>query len=165
MAVIGRRPEIPSLVLPLMNVRPFPVDESLVIVRPEERPWGFLAHAMGCIPIWGFVFNIGLWMFFRHRSREMIFHIQQVIQFHIILLLPIFAWNLLGVIGLVLAQLSPSLAAGLGVACNFLLICFLTLTTAVALIGGGLVYVGRPFFYPGIGRRVLAGSINKLMEE
>lgn len=148
-----------------MLVRPRHFDESITVVRHEERPWGFLVHALGCVPIWGFVVNCAFWLHYRTRSREMVFHIQQAIQYHIFLLLPVLAWNLVGVCTGVVGQLSPGIAELIDVVTTFALIAFLTASTALALYGGAMVYAGRPFLYPGIGRRVLMGTLNKLMED
>lgn len=148
-----------------MLARPRHIDHSLLVPRYEERPWGFLVHAVGAIPIWGFVFNAAVWLYFRHRSREMVFHVQQAVQFHIIILIPILLWNIIGVFTAVIAELSPSVALVLETFSTFLLVAFLSLAAAVALFGGLLVYMGRPFLYPIIGKKVLEGTLAKLTGE
>lgn len=148
-----------------MLARPRNFDQSLLVPRYEERPWGFLVHAMGAIPIWGFVFNAAVWLYFRHRSRELVFHVQQAVQFHIVILLPILLWNIIGVFASVISELHLPVATALQTFTTFLLIAFLSLAAAVALYGGLLVYIGRPFLYPGIGRKVLEGTLAKLSEE
>lgn len=140
-------------------------DSSLSVLRYEERPWGFLVHALGVVPIWGFIFMSCVWLYYRHRSREMVFHVQQAVQFHIFILLPVLGWVMSGIIASIVYQLSPMLAGLLETVALFLILTFLALMAAVALFGGVLTYMGRPFLYPVIGARVLSGTLAKLKEE
>lgn len=141
-----------------------PSDNYLALVRPEERPWGFMVHAFGWIPVWGFVLNCVFWLFFKNRSRQMVFHIQQAIQYHIYLLLPLLAWIVCSIFLNILGNLNAGLGAFLQAVNNFLLTTVLTVFAGLAIWGGGLVYAGRPFLYPLFGRRVLEGSIRKISE-
>lgn len=138
---------------------------TLSILRYEERPWGFLVHALGVIPIWGFLFSAAVWLYFRHRSREMVFHVQQAVQFHIFILLPILAWIIVGIFSSVVYQLSPMIAGLMDTLALFALAGFLAVMAAIALVGGFLTYLGRPFLYPLIGERVLKGTMAKLKEQ
>ena len=139
-------------------------DNYLALVRPEERPWGFMVHGLGWIPVWGFVLNCVLWLFFKNRSRQMVFHIQQAIQFHIYLLLPVLAWIVVSIFLNILGNLNAGLAGGLHLINNTLLSIVLTFCAGLAIWGGGMVYAGRPFLYPLFGRQVLEGSIRKISE-
>jgi uncharacterized Tic20 family protein len=141
------------------------IDQSLLVVRPEERPWGFLVHALGWVPVWGFIFSTAVWLYFKNRSREMVFHVQQAIQFQIFILIPILAWIVLS-IG---ARIVGSLNMEAGEVFNNVNLIFvttcLTLSGLTGVIGGLLVYAGKGFLYPLFGRRVLEGTIKKLSEE
>ena len=148
-----------------MPFRPPPHQESLVIVRPEERPWGFIVHAVAWVPIWGFVINAAVWLYFKNRSREMVFHIQQAMQFQIVALIPLIAWSLFAILANIAANLSPRVGGLLHDVNGFFLSAFLTLCAMVAIGGGASVYLGRPFLYPFFGQRVLEGSIRKMQEE
>ena len=139
-------------------------DESLAIVRSEERPWGFLVHALGWIPVWGFVLNSLLWLYFKNRSREMIFHVQQAIQFQIYVLVPVLVWIICSIFIVLIGNISQELSELLQTLNNFLLIAVLTCCACLGVAGGALVYAGKPFLYPVFGRRVLEGSIRKIME-
>ncbi len=140
------------------------LDESLVVVRSEDRPWGFLVHALGWVPIWGFVFNAAVWLYYKNRSREMVFHVQQAVQYQIIVLMPVIAWIVCSILTNIIGILSPTLGGVLQVLNTFLLNLAITVLAAVALYGGALVYAGKPFLYPVLGRRVLEGSIRKFSE-
>ena len=141
------------------------IDESLIIVRPDERPWGLLVHAIGWIPVWGFVFNAAIWLYFKNRSREMIFHVQQAIQYQIVVLIPVLTWIVCSILTAIVANLSESLGTLLQSINTFLLSAVLTVLGCLALYGAGMVYIGKPFLYPVIGRRVLEGSTRKSTED
>lgn len=140
-------------------------DESLVVVRPDERPWGFLVHAIGWIPVWGFVFNAAIWLYFKNRSREMVFHVQQCIQYQIVVLIPVITWVICSILTQIIGNLSGPIGMLLQTINTFILSAVLTLLGCVALYGAGMVYVGKGFLYPVLGRRVLEGTIRKFTEE
>ncbi len=141
------------------------LDESLVVVRPEERPWGFLVHALGWIPVWGFVFNAAIWLYFKNRSREMVFHVQQAIQFQIVILIPVLTWIICSIFTAIIGNLSEPLGGLLQTINTFFLSVALTAGGFLAVFGGAMVYSGKGFLYPVIGRRVLEGSLRKYTEE
>lgn len=137
---------------------------SLIIVRPEERPWGLLVHALGWIPVWGFVLNSLLWLYFKNRSREMIFHIQQAIQFQIFILLAMLVWIVGSIFAGIVENLSLTVGNFFQTLNTFILVCVLTVSALVAFWGGAMVYSGKAFLYPVFGRRVLEGSRKKISE-
>ncbi len=140
-------------------------EESLIILRPEERPWGFLVHVLGWIPVWGFVINSAIWLYFRNRSRELVFHIQQAIQFHIVVLIPMLAYVISYILIGIVGKLMPGVEDVLDRINNFLIILALTLAGVQAVYGSIRVYMGKQFLYPVIGRKVLEGSVRKFVEE
>ncbi len=140
-------------------------DESIAIVRPEERPWGALIHALGWIPVWGFIINSSIWLYFKNRSRELVFHIQQAIQFQIYVLIPLITWILCSIMIRFIGALSPGLGETLQMVNTFLFILCTTIAGCIGLAGATMVYLGKGFFYPLIGRRVLEGSIKKYSQE
>ncbi|MCC6546298.1 DUF4870 domain-containing protein [Candidatus Sumerlaeota bacterium] len=148
-----------------MLTRSRQIDDSLLIVRPEDRLWGLALHALCWIPVWGFISCAIIWLCFKNRSREMIFQVQQAVQFQIVVLLPMVVWIFCGIVIRITSILSPWLGRILEVANNFLLSVVITGCAAVAVAGAAMVYLGRPFLYPVIGRRVLEASIRKFTEE
>lgn len=147
-----------------MLARPSELEESLIVLRPEDRVWGFFLHLLGWIPVWGFVLCAAVWLLFKNRSREMIFHVQQTIQFQIVVLVPMVVWIVASLLIALIGTLSPGFGNFLAVLNNFILSAVLTACAGVAVWGAVFVYLGKPFLYPFIGRRVLEGSISKLRE-
>lgn len=140
------------------------IDDDLAIVRPEERVWAAVVHAFGWIPVWGFVLNALFWLYFKSRSREMVFHIQQAIQYQIYVLLPVIAYSVVHIVGGVIANLNETVGGSLQMINGFLLLAALTAMAAHAIQGAVTVLVGRPFYYAVFGRKVLEGSIKKIQE-
>src|SRR5690606_17009694 len=56
-----------------------PLDTALV--RREERGFAATAHLFAAIPLWGLVFLAVLLVWFKERSREVVFHIIQAMVF------------------------------------------------------------------------------------
>lgn len=140
-------------------------DETLAILRPEDRPWGLLVHVLGWIPVWGFVFNAAIWLHFKNRSREMVFHIQQSIQYQIFVLMPVLAWIVVSILTSIVGNLHEGAGSFLQTANTFLLSLTMTAAGLLAIYGGAMVYMGRGFLYPVIGPRVLEGTLRKYTEE
>ncbi|MBI1292321.1 DUF4870 domain-containing protein [bacterium] len=148
-----------------MVTRAIPSEAELTSVRWEERPWLAMLHALGWIPIWGFILGTLFWLFFRQRSRQAIFHIQQVIQFQILLLLPMLGWCVLTILARVLGGILPMLGSALQRGLDFSAIAVLTMAAVLGLWAACEVYMGRRWLYPLFGQRVLQASIRKLTEE
>ncbi|HMZ51200.1 MAG TPA: DUF4870 domain-containing protein [Candidatus Sumerlaeota bacterium] len=148
-----------------MLTRSRQIDDSLLIVRPEDRIWGLALHALCWIPVWGFICCAIIWLHFKNRSREMIFQVQQAVQFQIVVLVPMIVWIFCGIVIRITSIFSPWLGKVLEVGNNFLLSLIITISAAVAVAGAAMVYLGRPFLYPVIGKRVLEASIQKFTEE
>jgi uncharacterized Tic20 family protein len=144
--------------------RSVPTQEGLVAVRWEERPMAAVLHLLGWIPVWGFVVAALFWLFYRQRSRQLVFHVQQVVQLQILVLLPLLAWCVATIFARVLGLISVTAATGLQWALDFGASSALTVAAALAIWGAVEVYRGRPFLYPFFGRRVLEASIRKLTE-
>lgn len=123
-----------------------------------------MVHFFGWIPVWGAVINCVLWLLFKSRSREMVFHIQQAIQCQIFVLLPMLAWILFWMIASIVGNLDAGVGNAFHAVNNFMLFAILSVFALVSMFGAGMVYIGRPFLYPLFGRRVLDGSLRKLQE-
>ncbi|MCD6386222.1 DUF4870 domain-containing protein [Candidatus Sumerlaeota bacterium] len=129
-------------------------------MRQEERTVIALVHLLIILPLWGILFAGIIWLNFKERSREVVFHSQQAIFFQCIFLLIFVVYlifllfcNLIAVFNLQLANL-------------------LILGNKVLLVGCGLVYIticiyaairvifGKDFNYPYVGKK-----LRRLMEE
>lgn len=138
---------------------------NLSILREEERPFGAIAHLATAVPIWGLVFNVGLWLYFRQRSREMIFHLQQAMFFHGVLMIVAIAWVGLQTVGWVIHYLAPRLGDAVLNTNLFILMLAYTAYVGVCVWGALQSYLGNGFFYPLIGRRLHEGSLRKTQVE
>ncbi len=138
-----------------------PVDESVIVVREEERGFAAAGHLVNAIPFWGFIFLMGLWLFFKERSREVVFHIQQAIVFQMIFLgLGVFALAL-ELLFRVVSVVHPGMGAFFSKANVFFLMAAYSAYACVCVWGAVWTWMGRPFLYPHIGRRVLEGNLAK----
>ncbi len=139
-----------------------PLDTALV--RREERGFAATAHLFAAIPLWGLVFLFMLLVWFKERSREVVFHIIQAMVFQGVLLLPLIAYNILELVARMVDVLSPTLAAALRMGNMSLVVVMGTLYAATCLYGCFATYCGRPFLYPLVGRPVLEGTRRKFSE-
>jgi uncharacterized Tic20 family protein len=139
-------------------------EQNLLIPPWEERPIAALLHGLGWVPIWGFLVSAVVWLIWKQRSRQLVFHVQQTIQLQIFVLLGVIAWSVGTIISNVIGGLFPAIGEGLGTLVDFLAILALTVACLVALFAALEVYRGRPYLYPLFGRRVLDASFRKLNE-
>ena len=144
--------------------RSVPTESELIHVRWEERPWVAMLHLLGWIPIWGFLAATMYWLYYRQRSRQAVFHVQQVIQFQILLLLPILVWCVATILARVLGGILPQTGDTISQALNVAGTLVIVAAGALGAWAGGSVYLGRKWLYPLFGRRVLRASIRKMSE-
>jgi hypothetical protein len=138
---------------------------SAIVVREEERGFAAAAHLLGAIPLWGLVFLAALWIYFKERSREVVFHVQQAMMFQGAILLAFLVWLAVEFVSLPIDVLSPGLAELISRANLFLLVSCYAIYAAVCLTGTAFIMIGRPFLYPIVGRRVLEGNLTKSRTE
>lgn len=137
------------------------VDESVIIVREEERGFAAAGHLVNAVPFWGFIFLMGIWLYFKERSREVIFHIQQAIVFQMIFLcLGVFAL-VLEILFRVVTVVHEGVGALLSQANMFFFAAAYTVYAALCVWAAVMTWMGKPFLYPYIGRRVLEGNLTK----
>lgn len=135
------------------------------VLRPEERLFGAIAHVATALPIWGLVINIGLWVYFKERSRELLFHIQQAMVFQGALLAIILPWAVVKLVGNILGYLSEDMGGFLLKLNAFMVSTLLAIYVAYCLWGALMTYLGRPFYYIVFGRRVFDGALRKTAVE
>lgn len=127
--------------------------------------FGALAHLATAIPIWGLVINIGMWVYFKERSRELLFHIQQAMVFQGVLLAILIPWVILQIVGNILSSLNERMGSVLLNLNGFMVSVLLAVYVAYCLWGALMTYVGRPFYYAVLGRRVFEGALRKTSVE
>lgn len=135
------------------------------VLRPEERPWGALAHLFAAVPFWGILFNLVLWIHFKERSRLMLFHLQQAMMFQAMLLALLVPLVLAKLLGALIGFLFDG-AARFFNALNVLMASVgITAYVAVCLYAAYRTYSGAAFFYPIFGRRMFDGAMRKTTAE
>ncbi len=134
------------------------------LVRREERGFAATAHLFAAIPLWGLVFLAVLLVWFKERSREVVFHIIQAMVFQGLLLLPLIGYSLVELMARMLVVLSPAASSAVHLANNSLAIFAYILYACICFYGAFATYAGRPFVYPFIGRPVLEGARRKFSE-
>jgi hypothetical protein len=139
-----------------------PLDTALV--RREERGFAATAHLFAAIPLWGLVFLAVLLVWFKERSREVVFHIIQAMVFQGLLLVPVLGWVVIELLGRMVEVLSPTISEGVHLINAGLLFLVYTLYVVVCLYGCAATYAGRPFLYPFVGKPVLEGTRRKFSE-
>lgn len=139
-------------------------DEAKVVVREDERGFAAACHLLAAVPLWGIVFLAGIWIYFKERSREVVFHVQQAMMFQMVLLaVGVFAL-VVQMIALPMNVLHSGLSNLITTLNTFFLITVYTAYVCVCLWGVVQTMMGRPFLYPLIGRRVLEGNLTKSQE-
>jgi len=126
-------------------------------MRDDERFFAALCHAAVIIPFWGIVAAALVWMYFKERSREVVFHAQQGIFFQVcalaIFLIAILAKIFEGIIRLI----SDSLADAIAALNFFFIVLGFVIYAGICLYGAYRVWTGNSFLYPVIGRRMAEG--------
>lgn len=136
-------------------------DETITVVREEERGFAAAVHLVNILPLWGFIFLVGIWIYFKERSREVVFHVQQALAFQTAFLGVGVVWLFFSVLFKIVGRLSPGLGALLDRANTFFLVVIFTLYACTCLAGCVATYMGRPFLYPLVGRKVLEGNMGR----
>jgi hypothetical protein len=137
------------------------MDRDVTILRPEERPWGALAHAFGLLPVWCLFFNIAMLIYFKDSSRRLAIHFQQSLMAHGVFLVLGAAWVVMQILSALTGAVAPRVGAALGTLNIVILGAGYSAYALVALYGAWRTFSGQPFLYPVIGQRVLAGAISK----
>ncbi|MEQ8820165.1 MAG: DUF4870 domain-containing protein [Sumerlaeia bacterium] len=140
-------------------MRTFP--DHIAEVREEERGFAASVHLLNLIPFWGIFFAVGVWLYFKERSRPVVFHAQQAILFQSVFLAASFVWLLGEMLLKIVMVLNPDLALFLSKSNFILLIVCYGFYALLCVIGTFGTLMGRSFLYPLIGRRVLEGALSK----
>ena len=137
-------------------------DDSIAQVRPEERGFAAAVHfPLAAVPLWSFVFLLGMWMFFKERSREVVFHVQQAMLVAVVQHVAILCWVVFEVLLRPVALVSERAAGLVSQLNSAILVACLLVHGGFCLHAAFSVWLGRPYLYPVIGRRVLTGTLSK----
>ncbi len=123
-------------------------------MRQEERTIAALIHVFIILPLWGILFVGIIWLNFKEKSREVVFHALQAIFFQCILLIIFVVYlifcifcNLIKVFNLQLAEL---LIGGN----RLILIVSILVYISICLYGATRILLGKDFNYPFVGKKV-----------
>ena len=123
-------------------------------MRQEERTVAALVHVLIIMPLWGILFAGILWLNFKERSRQVVFHALQAIFFQCILLLVFVVYlifrlfcNLIAVFNLQLADLLIRGNRVLLIVCGLIYI-------SICLYAAVRILFGKDFNYPFVGKKV-----------
>ncbi len=134
-------------------------------MRPEDRAPAALAHAFAAVPLWGIVGDTAIWLYYKERSREVVFHAQQAIFFQVSVLALALAGILVAIFGRILSVISEGLSEFILGANTRLIILGLILYAGVCLFGAFRTWTQGRFLYPVIGPRMLEGLRHHSREE
>ncbi len=126
-------------------------------MREEERRYAALAHLLAIVPGWGILGDAGIWLVFKERSREIVFHAQQAIFFQVSLLLFVVVYVVISLVEGILRLISEGLANFIHSTNLFFLTLCYVVYALVCLYGAFRVLSGGEFQYPVIGQRMAEG--------
>jgi uncharacterized Tic20 family protein len=126
-------------------------------MRDDERKFAALAHALNSVPLWGVLGAGAVWLFFKERSREVVFHAQQAIFFHVAVLAFFVVFILIGIFGGIVSLISEGLGEVIKDANLLFLVLCLIAYAATCLYGAYRTLSGSEFLYPLIGPRMAEG--------
>ncbi len=55
-------------------------------MRADERGVAAASHLVNIVPFWGFILLLAIWLYFKERSRKVVFHVRQALVLQIGLL-------------------------------------------------------------------------------
>lgn len=123
-------------------------------MRQEERTVAAIVHILTIPPLWGILFAGIIWLNFKERSREVVFHAQQAIFFQCIFLLVFLIYLVFSLFASLIRVLNQQIADILVKGNRLLLIaCFLAYVT-ICIYGALRLIFGKEFYYPLIGRKL-----------
>lgn len=127
-------------------------------MKHEERSMAALAHLVVIIPLWGILFAGIIWLYFKEKSKAVVFHAQQAIFFQVILLIIIVVALVFQLFCSIIAVINSPLAAILNAGNWVLTIVCMVVYAAACLYAAWSVLEGRDFEYPFIGRQLREGA-------
>ncbi|GEM_PF-537960 len=126
-------------------------------MRDDERPFAALAHLLAAIPLWGVIGDTVIWLYFKERCREVVFHAQQAILFQVTVLVLIVVAEVAALLGRIVRFINENLSEFiLDANYKILIVCFVAYV-AICLYGAWVTWTGGSFLYPFIGRRMAQG--------
>ena len=129
-------------------------------MKHEERSMAALAHLVVIIPLWGILVAGIIWLYFKEKSKAVVFHAQQAIFFQVILLIVIVVALVFRLFCSIIAVINRPLAAILNAGNIVLLVVCVVVYAAACLYAAWSVLEGRDFEYPFIGKQLRESAVD-----
>ena len=113
-----------------------------------------LVHLLIILPLWGILFAGIIWLNFKERSREVVFHAQQAIFFQCIFLLFFLVYLIFSLFCSLIEVFNQKLAIILITGNRVLLIMCGMIYISVCLYAAIRLIFGMDFSYPYVGRKL-----------
>lgn len=130
-----------------------------ILVRREERGFAAAAHLLATVPFWGVLFLFCLMLYFRQRSREVIFHIQQALGFATLLYVCFLIYLIIEVILKLFMKILELQEVDLSTYNTYLIISVFSIYSIICLVGMMSVFLNRSFLYPIVGKYFMEGYL------
>lgn len=129
-------------------------------MKQEERSMAALAHLVVIIPLWGILFAGIIWLYFKEKSKAVVFHAQQAIFFQVMLLIVIVIALIFQLFCSIIAVINSPLSAILNAGNWVLTIVCMIVYVAACLYAAWSVLEGRDFEYPFIGKQLRESAVD-----
>ena len=123
-------------------------------MKQEERAIAALVHLIIIIPLWGILFAGVVWMLYKERNREVVFHAVQAIFFQSFFLLIFLIYLIFRLFSYLVMVIDQKIAASMTWGNNHLLFVCGVAYVAMCIFGALRIALGSDFRYPVIGRKV-----------
>lgn len=123
-------------------------------MKQEERTIAALTHLLIIVPLWGILFAGIIWLNFKERSREVVFHAQQAIFFQCILLLIFLIGAVFSLFSELIKVFNQKLAQIMIKGNIWLLIICFAIYAAICIYAALLIIFGKDFNYPYVGKKL-----------
>ena len=123
----------------------------------EERGYVFLSHLFTAIPLWGILFNGVMWISFKERSRQVVYHAQQGIFFQVIFLAAILVGLVAFLFTQVVGVINGPLAAVLSFINWIIIVMVWIVFEIICIIGMATAANGNEFHYPFVAQKLKEG--------
>ncbi len=129
-------------------------------MKHEEQSMAALTHLVVIIPLWGILVAGIIWLYFKEKSKAVVFHAQQAIFFQVILLIIIVVALVFRLFCSIIAVINRPLAGILNAGNIVLLVVCVVVYAAACLYAAWSVLEGRDFEYPFIGKQLRESAVD-----
>ena len=131
-----------------------------LLMKSAERNAAAMVYLFAMIPLWGLLFDLAIWLIYRQTNRKVVFHSQQAIVLHALLLLVFICFSFMLVLVNILRAVNPSIAELLAQINQYILIICggAYLLSCCGAIAALLFFHNDDFAFPIIGQQLRNGK-------